>query len=268
MSAYDFRLLMALDAPEHPAALDGPVPFADPGLRRGEELRGQLGSDGADTAVEEQGWGLIVPDNDLGRELLRGLDALVRHRGERQGRPPRVDWLPPGLGGEALADWVRSRFPPGCETDREVPRYVALLGPPDPLPFELEPELVARNLFPGRIPMTDPAALRAYADKVVRAERGVAPPRVPLQLGSVVDRGEERSGAVQHGEDHLIRPLLRLLEREALGLELDPPVALGDTLGDPTALLGAAGGPAVLLTVAHGLASAQLGPAGSGREPE
>lgn len=259
MEPLDIRLLMALDGQVPVPALDGAVPYADPGLSPAVGPVQPQDRDGGDRGSRKhlpedwpgQGWGVVVAAGD--EPLLEPLRPLLDLREQVQGRRYRPLVVPPGLRAPALNTWVARQFRPGAEVNPNLPRYLLLVGPPDRLPWAVDVELGARGLFPGRLPLDDSKALTAYAHKLVAQEQAQAPGRCLVQVGAALDAPDQpsgRSAALELAEEALVRPLLEHLTQSAPDLEL---CALVDTLTDPDALLQAAAQAGVLLTVNHGL---------------
>ena len=194
------------------------------------------------------GWGLIHP-RSVDPAVLAALEPLLEHRRRRAGDLYRRLVYGGEETDQPLADeflWDEHGAAPGVIDVRKLPYYLLLVGGPEEIPFEVQYQLSIDRAV-GRLCFDDPAAYRAYAEAVVRAERrGVDLPRRWSVFSVEHDRTTRRLAR------HFVRPL-----RARLGREI--PLWQGEIwdrqAAEKASLLArlAEAPPALLLAACHGL---------------
>ncbi|MCB9797060.1 MAG: WD40 repeat domain-containing protein, partial [Alphaproteobacteria bacterium] len=114
-------------------------------------------------AVEAGSWSLILPDGDRFDARVQSLLPLVGRREAQTGQEARVLRYPAGRSDPSA--WIERHVPAGLTP----PPQLVLVGDAEELPFALQLALAERARV-GRLPFSDPEALRPYAYKLLRAE--------------------------------------------------------------------------------------------------
>lgn len=255
--------LLLAHADDHQPVLDGGIPasLVHPVKEdAGPVLPTVLRDDSADpNALALQRWGIVAPEGPDGDRLLGAIEPLRRARQIQQGDAPvRVYRVPREMRPSDAATWKR-RVYWDESAERDLPRYLLLLGDLDEMPLSLQ-QLLAGDTFVGRLAFTEEQGYAAYADKVLRWEQRAAAEAEARALFYAVRDG---TAATRIGEEALISPCLascraehergRFPAREIVAIE--DASSPGDTLRAAT---GGAG-PGLLFSVSHGLGAPMRG---------
>lgn len=194
------------------------------------------------------GWALVLPA-EKAREARRALEPLLEHR--RRHAPVKVLEV---RRGDDWREWLaRHGVEAGEEVAAEkVPYYLLLVGPPTRISYTFQNALAVRHAV-GRLCFDDPNDYRRYAESLVRAETGSAPPPArraiffaPRHAGDPVTRATA---------DFLASPLAAELE-SGWGIEAVRLLGSAATRSRLAAALAGddrGSGPALLVAAAHGL---------------
>lgn len=171
----DIELLLAQADDNQPVLSEGlALEAAAEGPRPDQEdvSTSHYGNTGADpNDLEEQGWGLVVPDDKEVASRLLGLVApLVQERKRQTGQEPKIYYVRPNMGVPEAADWWRNVYQDERVKDHERPRYLMLLGDADLISWELQQRL-SLDIFAGRLAFPSDADYEAYVAKVLEYER-------------------------------------------------------------------------------------------------
>jgi hypothetical protein len=219
------------------------------------DLSGHLWDLGGDHgSLSDQRWALVAPHGPAGDRLLEAVEPLRRKRQADQGgaeiRVYRVESTMDGVGSER---WMRTVFRRSASRDRELPRYLLILGDLDQVSLELQQALAA-DAFVGRLAFRREEDYLAYVEKVLRWER--VPPAA--QAGRALFFSAE---AAPPGDgEALIEPALSAC-REAAEMGDFAARELSRLEGGPERLLDQAAvvGPDVLFTLSHGVGAPRGG---------
>jgi hypothetical protein len=251
--------LLLAHADDHSPVLDTGIPTnlvdaAKPG--EGPALPATLRDDGADpNDLSRQRWGIIAPEGPEGDRLLGAIEPLSRARQEAQeGAPVRVYRVPKGMDPSAVVAWKRQVYWDESTSERDLPRYLLLLGDLDVMPLDLQ-QILGADTFVGRLAFSDEAGYQAYADKVLRWERHAATETQARALFYTVRDGTD---ATRIGDETLMAPCLarcraesalgRFPAREIVAIEDRPPLA-----ADALCAQARGAGPSLLFSMSHGL---------------
>lgn len=164
--------------------------------------------------LPSQRWGVIAPVGDVGDALLDSLAPLISRRSEQQGAPAMVFRVPSDLSPDQAARWKKRYLRPEQDGDREVPRYLLLLGDLDQVPASLQ-TVLASDGFIGRLAFDQKDDYRAYAEKVLRWEEWPASAR---EGDAVLHTIHDGTPAIVSGYQSIMAPGLKLLrQRRSLG---------------------------------------------------
>lgn len=216
-------------------------------------LTGTLWDVGGDQgSLSSQRWALVAPAGEAGDRLLALVERLRRKRQEEQGAEVRVYRVEPAMDGVASERWIRSAFRTSASRERELPRYLCLLGDLDQVSLELQQALAA-EAFVGRIAFRRDEDYLAYAGKVLRWEE--APSAEPS--------GRALFFAASDDQGALVQPALSACRE---GAEMGDFDAREVTRVGAERLFEAAAapGPGVLFTLSHGAGA----PKGGWTSPE
>ncbi|MBN9685188.1 MULTISPECIES: nSTAND1 domain-containing NTPase [unclassified Corallococcus] len=137
--------------------------------------------------LEEQGWGIVVPEGARGDRLLELIRELVDHRERIQRRPVQVFRAPPGLDATEAIRWKQGVYQSPGISPRDRPNYLLILGDLNEVSLDVQQEL-AGELMIGRLAFRKDEHYSAYAAKVVRWEKDLpATPSSRLLFLSVRD---------------------------------------------------------------------------------
>lgn len=254
----DIELLLAYADSNEPVLEEGlDLESAARGEKpREEDVSGShYGNAGADpNELEEQGWGLIVPDDEkLASRLMGLIDPLVQERKRQTGQEPRIYRVPAGMGIQESSDWWRNVYQDEKVKDHERPRYLLLLGDADVISWELQQRL-SLDVFAGRLAFQSESDYEAYANKVLEYERA-APADGARALFHTVRDG---TGATTEGHKALMTPTVaNARETKAKGkFNAKEIVWLDEETADVSAedFLAAAADPAptLMFSISHG----------------
>lgn len=122
------------------------------------------------------GFGIVLPQNLNSGAVKEALAPLVEFRASQlmsSGGGGEIRWFSDSDGvasGEGTVNWLsRHQIGPGTPDPARVPRFLLLIGDPTQISFDLQTDL-AIQYYVGRLPFTDPIALRAYAETAVKGE--------------------------------------------------------------------------------------------------
>lgn len=261
----ELELLLAHADDQRPV-LDGGLPLESAsGEPRPEEDKepGSFGDFSADpNDLSLQRWGLIAPEGPEGDRLLDLVEPLRRQREEDQGGAPvRIYRVPAGMDTAAAVRWKKHVYWDESVPEDDLPRYLLTLGDLDRVSLELQ-QVLASDLFIGRLTCPTDEGYAAYVDKVLRWER--APSSEP-QARALFFTARDGTAATTIGHKALVSPSVeRCRERqqkrafpakeiEEIAYEGAPEArdALFEKLGRPE--------PSMLFTMSHGLGAPRGG---------
>jgi hypothetical protein len=154
--------------------------------------------------LAQTGWALIVPAGSAGGERLDALAPLLTRRREQasaQRERFRVLEFRPG---ESKNDFLdRHQVGRGAVDPDKLPYYLAIVGSPGEISFELQHQLDIHYAV-GRIDFDDVHGYRAYADAVVAHE--TAPRRAALRAAFVGVNNPDDQGT-RASIEYLVEPL-------------------------------------------------------------
>jgi len=218
-------------------------------------LTGTLWDHGGDQgSLSSQRWALVAPSDAAGDRLLELMEPLRRRRREEQGAEVRVYRVDPTMDGVASERWMRSVFRTSASRERELPRYLCILGDLEQVSLDLQQALAA-EAFVGRIAFRRDEDYRAYAAKVLRWEE--APSPEPSGRALFFATGDDQGALVQ--------PALSACREGAQMGDFDArEVTHLDGGADRLFKAAADPGPGVLFTLSHGAGA----PRGGWASPE
>ena len=174
--------------------------------------RGYLWNDGKDPEdLALQRWGVIAPEGPEGDALLAAIAPLIAAREREQGRPVRIDRLPPGMDAPAVLRWRRQHFDRGDEFRDDLPRYQLILGDLHQISPEVQ-MIQAASGYLGRLAFDALDDYRAYVDKLLAWE---ARPREQAARRLTVHTVHDGSEATTVAARELIAPGLARLRDAA-----------------------------------------------------
>lgn len=263
MAGRDMDLeLLLVHADDHQPALQGGLSLeALAGAKQEIPVAERLWQHGGEpNSLPAQRWGLVAPEGKEGDRLLGLVAPLQRTRQQAQGGAPvRVFRVPPRMTGPESMAWRRSFFRAPGVPERELPRYLLMLGDLDQVSLELQ-QAMAIDAFVGRLCLPADDGYAAYVDKVLRWEANPSPEQRARAVFFSVRDGSPAMGLGYH---RLARPMIETFrDGKSQGL-----LAVGDIVGLEGAgataerLLAevAARTPGVLFTMSHGLGAPRAG---------
>src|SRR5262249_16723433 len=125
-------------------------------------------------ALPYQRWGVIAPEGSPGDRLLDLIDPLRKLREQAQRAPQRIYRVPSSMSAMEPIRWKDSVYWEEQVPDHELPRYLVLLGDLDEVSLPLQ-QVLASDLFVGRLAFREEAGYVAYADKLLRWEQTPSP---------------------------------------------------------------------------------------------
>jgi hypothetical protein len=119
-------------------------------------------------SLEEQRWGVVIPDTSEGKRLLSLIEPLQKLRREEQkGRPIEVYHVPPGMSDIETIAWRKSVFEDHEKGQENWPRYLVVLGDLDGVSLEFQ-QVLTSDLMVGRIAFPTDQGYQAYVAKVLK----------------------------------------------------------------------------------------------------
>jgi hypothetical protein len=212
---------------------------------------------GDPNALPQQRWALLAPKGPAGDRLLQHVEALRQKRREDQGGAPVREYrVAPGMSGIESSRWMRDEFLRSASRERELPRYLLILGDFDQVSLELQ-QVLAERAFVGRLAFRREEDYSAYVEKVLRWEREPAGEQAGRVLFFTAGTPD---GAMQTGRQKLVTPTWEAC-REAAEMGDFTARALTRLEGAPDHLLAetATPGPDVLFTLSHGVGPPKKG---------
>ncbi|HET7502991.1 MAG TPA: hypothetical protein VFK02_18350 [Kofleriaceae bacterium] len=220
-----------------------PVSHVDPG--------------GDPSSLRDQGWGVIVPQDEAGDRLLALARPLLDRRAEDQEldvADMRIYRVRPDMSAAEATDWIDRQLVANNPQDA-IPGYLLVLGRPEQVSFELQ-QALAGQFHVGRLGFGSDAGYEAYLAKLLASERAPA----GGLARAVYFTARDGTPATELGHRLLMRPCVadaeqlrakqRFAASEIAAIEdEDDPARAADRL------LAAAGGPAVLFSCSHGAGS-------------
>lgn len=202
-------------------------------------------------SLRDQGWGVIAPRGEDGDRLLALARPLLEQRAAEQDGEVAVYRVPPDVSAMQAAAWIDRKLV-GNELQEAIPGYLAVLGRPDQVSFELQ-QVLTGAFSVGRIGFDAEAGYEAYVDKLVRGA-AARPSR------AVYFTARDGTSATEIGHRLLMRPCIADAEQqraagrfgtsenaiEILALEEEAPARAADRLIDAAASAG------VLFSCSHG----------------
>lgn len=120
--------------------------------------------------LAKQGWGLVITDDDRGKQLLGAIEELRRVRREQQGFDVTVYRVKPGMDARAAARWKSEVYWNSRVSRKARPRYMLVLGDLDGVSLEFQ-QMVGADTFMGRLAFSNPQDYSAYAQKILQWEK-------------------------------------------------------------------------------------------------
>ncbi len=235
--------------------LDAPAPDAPlPAAQRFVNLSGSPDS------LAEQQWAIVAPKGPIGDRLLSLVAPLQRKREEEQGREALVYRVDPAMDAVAAMNWIQNDYRDAVGRNESArPRYLALLGGPDLISWELQ-QMLGGEAFVGRIAFEHDSGYEAYVNKLLRFATMQEAPRTTALFHSVLDG----TRATQEGHRHLMQPMLEMAKTvmaagtfdaenlidvpmDSAGSSFDPSTAVGSMLRQ-----SARARAGMLFTMSHG----------------
>lgn len=218
--------------------------------------------DSADpSSLPEQRWGIVAPEGPEGDRLLALVEPLRKARQEGQGGAPvRVYRVPAEMSAEAAARWKSDVYWDEAVPEEDLPRYLLVLGDADRVSLELQ-QILASDVFTGRLAFNDDRGYESYVDKVLRWERNPSEEARARALFYTVHDG---TAATSVGYSALMTPSLALSrERSARGtFHAKDILEIGEESGGSGESLfeeARSRSPAVLFSISHGLGAPRRG---------
>ena len=225
------------------------------GEQEGSDIHSFFSQTAAAGLLEEQRWGLVLPEGKEGDRLRDLVAPLVALRREQQGGAPVVEYrVPASMSESEVSRWKKTIFYDGGVRKADIPRYLLCLGDLPQVPLALQ-QVMAVDSYVGRLAFSKDADYEAYVDKVQRWGQAPAPAAPPKALFYAVHDGTR---ATRLGYRSLVAPGIELLkEGDGGGWRADDVLDLGPRRGSasPDDLLRqvADHDPAMLFTMSHGL---------------
>jgi hypothetical protein len=255
----DLELLLARFDDGRPALSSGlPLKalYGAPRLGRDPLPPSHLFDDGADAnSLPAQRWALLVPEGPDGKRLLALIEPLRKVRQEEQGGAPvKIYEAPSQMTVEEAREWVKTKFWGEPIVDKDLPRYVLILGDLHQVPLVLQ-QAIPSNHYVGRLAFPDDAGYGAYVAKVLRWKRQPAP---ESKARSLFFSSQDGSVPITIGYRQLVTPAIEgCKEGQLYGNFPEHELAVVDNPlgGGANQLLAAAAmpKPTVLFSLSHGL---------------
>lgn len=205
---------------------------------------------GDPNSLRDQGWGVIAPAGEAGDRLLALARPLLEQRAADQDAEVAVYRVPPDMTEAQAAAWIDRKLVGNAMQDT-IPGYLAVLGGPDQVSFELQ-QVLGAAFHVGRIGFDAEAGYEAYIAKLLARERAPAPgpPR------AVYFTARDGTSATELGRSLLMQPCIADAERqraagrfaasEIAAIEDEDPARAADRL------IEAAAGTGVVFSCSHG----------------
>lgn len=214
----------------------------------GISFRGpEVSSPGVDvTDARSAGWSVLLHADDTSNtELLDAIRVLAEHRGADLSTPlvfrsePPARWL----------DWLHAEYLKREDVGLVVPRYLLIVGGPDRVPFAFQAYLQT-FAHVGRVDFgTDVAALRTYAEKIVRLETAPEPVVDRRVLMFAPDGGID--DPTHYSREYMVKPLAAHV-RKKFQIAVDE-IAEDDATKEALVAACSTSRPALVYTASHGL---------------
>lgn len=215
-----------------------------------------LYDDGADAdSLPAQRWALIVPEGPEGKRLLSLIEPLRKVRQQEQGDAKvKVYEAPSQMTVEDAREWVKTKLWGEPIIDKELPRYLLILGDLHQVPLVLQ-QAIPSNHYVGRLAFPDDAGYEAYVAKVLRWRSQPSP---VAKARSLFFSSQDGSVPITIGYRQLITPAIEgCKEGQLYGNfpEHELAVVNNPLGGGGNQLLEAAAAarPTVLFSLSHGL---------------
>lgn len=215
---------------------------------------------GDPNSLADQGWAVVIPDNDHGNHLLEVVKPLIDKRSEdMEGDEVTVFRVPPHMSAPEAVKWIDQSVV-GNQMESEIPAYALLLGDFDHISLETQ-HVLSTECHTGRIGFQTDQQYESYVDKLLRWEQAER----DNQARAVFFCAKDGTAATELGDRLLIRPTVadahaqlekgRFPVSEILDLEDEDPIDAGNRL------LEAAGveHPSILFSCSHGMGAPRRG---------
>lgn len=211
-------------------------------------------------SLPDQGWAVVIPDNDHGKHLLEVVKPLIDKRSEDlEGDEVVVFRVPPAMSASDSVKWIDETLQ-GNQLEEEIPAYALVLGDLDGVSLETQ-QLLSTECFTGRIGFETDAEYESYVDKLLRWE---ARERTG-QARALFFCAKDGTAATELGDRLLVQPTLadalaqkergRFQVDDILSLVDDDPVSAGDLLLTQAAVEH----PSILFSCSHGMGAPRRG---------
>jgi len=202
----DLGLLLAHADDDQSAVLDGGLPAeaalsAD--ISNQAEAFWDFSDDPNDLAIQR--WGIIAPEGPDGDRLLELIQPLKKLREDEQDAEAFVFRAPVGMGTAAARDWRKKTFWKEGTKERDLPRYVLMLGDIDRTSLELQ-QVLASELLVGRLAFSTDEGYEAYVKKVLRWHTDPSP---ETQARALFFTARDQTAATTIGDGALVEPSLK-----------------------------------------------------------
>jgi len=183
------------------ATFDAPASPIDPSTAKRAANLGALPD-----ALPDQKWAIVAPKGPVGDRLLELIAPLRRKREEEQGFEALVYRVDPNMDALAASNWIQNEYRDLVNRQESSrPRYLALLGNPEVVSWELQ-QMLGAEAFVGRIAFDEERDYEAYVHKVLRYANSAEKERATALFHSVLDG----TAATREGHKHLVEPLLEM----------------------------------------------------------
>lgn len=270
LSPADGAGAQTLDAGLDPSALasvdTADVAQVDRDLRRPQRFCDM----GDPNLIDEQGWAVVIPDNDRGDHLLNLVRPLVEKRAEDMHAHVgeiAIFRVLPGMTAVEASEWYRCHFLGNSEIGEYPPGYIMILGDFHEVSVDTQ-RVLSQDSHVGRLAFDDDRDYRGYVDKLLRWE-SVARQGYARALFFTARDGTPASALA---DSQLVQPFLgdvrarqgthRFPANDVVEFGEDDPVSAGNQL----IATAASEQPSILFSISHGLGAPRTGWAGRGDE--
>ena len=161
--------------------------------------------------LEQQRWGLVIPQGEEGQRLKSLIQPLINRRQEQQGgRPIQIFEVPPDMSPVDAALWKKKTFESGGVFADDVPRYVTILGDLHQVSLGLQ-QVLCSDSFPGRLCFDAEADYERYVQKVLDWEKN---PSAAEKAQAIYHTVHDGTAATTVGYRALIKPGMDLMRRK------------------------------------------------------